>query len=104
MARKFKELQDALYAKMTPSELAAHKLSLAKDLERVRLSQMRTMQGLSQAALAERLGTDQGSISRLEKQGDMYMSTLSSYVEGLGGRLEMLLVFPEQTVILEVGE
>ncbi len=104
MARKFKILSDALDAKMTPAELAAYRARLARDIEQVRISQMRKARELSQVALAAKLGTDQGSISRMEKQGDMYLSTLRSYVEAAGGKLELHAVFPNQTMTLEVGD
>ncbi len=104
MARNFKELQEKMDARRTPEERTAYKARLAKNIERIRLSQMRNAQEMSQVALAAKLGTDQGSISRIEKQGDMYLSTLRSYVEGLGGRLELLVSLPGQTVVLEIGE
>ena len=104
MARNFKELQDALYAKMTPERRAAHEKRVAEHLAKIRLSQMRSARELSQAALAEKLGKDQGSISRMEKQDDMNLSTLRRYVEGLGGELELRAVFPDQVMTLEVGE
>ena len=104
MARNFKELEDKMLAKMTPERRAAYELRLARDLAQIRLSHMRKVRELSQVALAEKLGTDQGSISRLEKQGDMYLSTLRSYVEGVGGKLELRAVFPNQVMTLDVGE
>jgi predicted transcriptional regulator len=104
MATNFKVLRDELHAKMTPAQLAARNASVARELAQIRLSQMRKVRELSQVALAEKLGTDQGSISRLEKQGDMYLSTLRSYVEGVGGKLELRAVFPGQIMTLDVGE
>jgi len=104
MARKFKELSDALDAKMTPEQRTASKARLTANLARIELSQMRKARELSQVALAAKLGTDQGSISRMEKQGDMYLSTLRNYVEAAGGHLELHAVFPEQVITLEVSE
>jgi hypothetical protein len=37
----------------------------------------------------------------MEKRSDMYLSTLRSYVEAMGGRLDIRAVFPEGEVVLE---
>ena len=34
-------------------------------------------------------------ISRIENRTDVYVSTLASYVEAMGGRLEIRAVFPD---------
>ena len=48
-----------------------------------------------QTRLAELLNVDQGSVSEMEKRTDMYLSTLRSYVEAMGGTLEARAVFPD---------
>jgi len=41
----------------------------------------------------------------MEKRSDMYLSTLRSYVEAMGGQLEIRAVFPNGEVVLEqLGE
>ena len=45
---------------------------------------------------------DQGSISKLEKRTDMYLSTLRSYVEAMGGTLDIRAVFPDGEVKIDV--
>jgi hypothetical protein len=50
---------------------------------------------------AEKLGIPQGSVSRMERQQDLLLSTLGEYVKALGGRLEMRVVFPEASFELE---
>jgi hypothetical protein len=35
---------------------------------------------------------------RIENRSDVHVSTLSDYIAALGGRLEILAVFPEGTV------
>jgi len=103
MARKFKELSDAFYAKMTPERLAAHEERVALHLAWILLSMMRSAHELSEVAFAAKLGDDESSISLRVKEVDEYLGQLRSYVEGLGGRLEMRVVFPEHVVTLEVG-
>ena len=43
---------------------------------------------------------NESNVSRVERGQDVYLSTLRSYVEALGGRLELTAVFPDQTITL----
>jgi DNA-binding XRE family transcriptional regulator len=104
MAKNFRVLKEALDAKRTPEERAERKARFAKEIAKIRLTQLRQARKLTQAALAAKMGTDQGSISRLEQQADFYISTLRSYIEGTGGRLEMQAVYPDRCVALDVGK
>jgi Fe-S cluster biogenesis protein NfuA len=45
---------------------------------------------------------DQGNISKLEQRTDMYLSTLRSYVEAMGGALEIRAVFPDGDVKIDL--
>jgi hypothetical protein len=45
--------------------------------------------------MARTLKIGQDSISRLEKRGDMMLSTMLSYVEAMGGSLELVARFPK---------
>lgn len=49
---------------------------------------------MTQTALAEELKIGQDTVSRLERRTDMLLSTLSEYVNALGGRLELNVEFP----------
>lgn len=60
--------------------------------------------GITQVELAGRMGIAQGSVSELEHREDLFLSTLRSYVEALGGRLEVAAVFPEQRILVEIGK
>jgi DNA-binding XRE family transcriptional regulator len=104
MAKNFKILKDALDKKLTPEQRAESAARVAKMIQAYRLTQLRQARKLTQAALAAKMGTDQGSISRMEQQGDFYISTLRSYIEGTGGRLEMQAVYPDRRVALDVGK
>jgi hypothetical protein len=48
------------------------------------------------------LGVNQSAISKIEKRTDMYLSTLRSYVEAMGGSLEIQAVFPEGAVRVDI--
>jgi DNA-binding XRE family transcriptional regulator len=49
------------------------------------LRQLRQLAGKGQADIASALNIKQPSVSKIEKQTDMYLSTLRSYVEAVGG-------------------
>ncbi len=47
-----------------------------------------------------RNGKTQANVSRIEREEDVYLSTLRKYVQALGGRLELCPGFPDETVSL----
>ncbi len=49
----------------------------------------------SQADLAAELGISQSAVSQLERGDDVKVSTLRSYVQGLGARLRIVAVFDD---------
>ena len=58
------------------------------------LPEMRRLSGMTQVELARSLGIKQPTLSRLEGQGDMQVSTLKRIVEALGGRLDIVVHLP----------
>ena len=70
----------------------------------IALGQLRERFEVSQAEIASRMGTNQPSVSKLERREDLYLSTLREYVEALGGELVLRARFPDgQEVLLEPG-
>ncbi|MDQ5945778.1 MAG: hypothetical protein QG619_1200 [Pseudomonadota bacterium] len=67
-------------------------------LEQMPLNELRQARGLSQKMLAEVLHVQQPSIAKIEKRTDMYLSTLRSHIEAMGGKLEVIAQFPEGSV------
>jgi hypothetical protein len=67
------------------------------------LADLRQARHVTQVQLAEELGISQGNVSRLEGRSDVYLSTLRSYVEALGGHLEIAAVFGSERVAVAVG-
>jgi transcriptional regulator with XRE-family HTH domain len=59
------------------------------------LHELRHARRMTQVALSEQLRMVQPSVSRLERQTDMYVNTLRRYIEALGGRLEIHAVFDD---------
>ncbi|MGH2831999.1 MAG: helix-turn-helix domain-containing protein [Solirubrobacteraceae bacterium] len=68
------------------------------------LSELRRRLDLTQAVVADRLGVTQENVSQIERgDADVRLSTLSRYVEALGGQLEVRAAFAEETVTLSVA-
>ena len=53
---------------------------------------------LTQENLAKALGSQQALVSKLERRADMYVSSLRTYIEALGGELEIVARFPDGAV------
>jgi len=94
MAKKFSELR----AKMTPESRARAEAMAQKMLAEMPLDELRRARGLSQKMLAETLNIQQPAIAKLERRTDMYISTLRSHIEAMGGQLEVVARFPEGSV------
>ena len=90
MARKFQELE----AKMPPESLARAKVRAKDMIAEMLLSELRRAVGLTQEQLAAALGIKQPTLSRLESQDDMQISTLQRLVRALGGELEIIVHLP----------
>jgi transcriptional regulator with XRE-family HTH domain len=64
----------------------------------VDLAQVRRSAGRTQVELAGALGTSQGQISRIERQSDMLLSTLSAYLTALGVNASLVIEVGNETV------
>lgn len=62
------------------------------------LSELRQIRKLSQQNLAASMNKKQPNLSKLERNSDMYISTLRMYVEAMGGDLEIIAKFPDGDV------
>jgi len=63
------------------------------------LRELREIAGKAQLDVAAALHIKQPSVSKIEKQTDMYLSTLRGYVEAIGGRLELVVKLPKRPVL-----
>lgn len=63
------------------------------------LQQLRKARALTQSQLAEVLRKDQVAISQMEKRADMLLSTLRSYIEAMGGELNLVVQFPDEAPV-----
>lgn len=62
--------------------------------EEATLREIRKAQHRSQAKVAKTLQINQAAVSKIESRTDMYVSTLRSYIEAMGGKLEIIAQFP----------
>lgn len=64
------------------------------------LHELRRARALTQQELAETLHVSQPAIAKLEQRADIYISSLRSYIEAVGGRLRIVAEFPEGEVAI----
>lgn len=81
-----------------PARVAERKRAMERDLT---LAELRKARAMTQTQLASSLGMTQSGVSQMESRADVYVSTLRSYVQALGGRLEIVVVFPDGSVTLK---
>jgi hypothetical protein len=65
-------------------------------LEELSLAAIREARRQSQIELANKLGVRQPAVSKIERQTDLYLSTLKNYITAMGGELEILARFPDR--------
>lgn len=85
---------------MTPERRARAEERAREALATMALDELRAARHLTQEHLAEILRVNQAAVSKLERRADMYVSTLSRFIEAMGGRLEIRAVFPEGSVVV----
>ena len=64
------------------------------------LHELRRARALTQTNLAEALHVSQPAVAKLEQRADIYVSSLRSYIEAVGGRLRIVAEFPEGEVAI----
>jgi transcriptional regulator with XRE-family HTH domain len=94
MARKFSELR----AKMSPGAQRRAEEQTARMLRDMRLAELRRARELTQQQIAAELNVNQAWVSKLERQADMYLSTLRAYVEATGGKLEIIARYDDEAI------
>ncbi|MGH7283655.1 MAG: helix-turn-helix domain-containing protein [Polyangiaceae bacterium] len=72
------------------------------DLLAMDLAELRKEAGVTQVEMADELEMTQSEISKLEKRDERLVSTIRRYVEGLGGKLEVVAVIGNKRITLSV--
>jgi ribosome-binding protein aMBF1 (putative translation factor) len=68
--------------------------------EEMALADLRQAMGVSQEELAKHLKVQQPAVAKLEKRGDIRISSLSKMIEAMGGSLEIKAHFPTGDVTI----
>lgn len=85
-------------------ESRARILQLAQEMRaELNLREIRRLRKLTQSRLSKKLKIGQEGVSRIEKRTDLYLSTLRSYVEGVGGKLSLIVEFPDRAPVVLAG-
>ena len=87
--------------KATRDQLAGARRALQ---EEITLAELRRAREFTQTQLAAALEVRQPAVSKIERQTDLYVSTMRSYIEALGGRLELVAVFDDGAVPIRAFE
>ncbi len=92
------KLDDYLAKLPKKDQRAIKKRAVELIAEEATLRQLREAREQSQEELAKQLHIKQAAVSKLERRTDMYLSTLRSYIEAMGGTLEIIARFPNRAV------
>ncbi|NBX04161.1 MAG: XRE family transcriptional regulator [Alphaproteobacteria bacterium] len=84
------------YIKKLPKKRREKIAARAQELiaEESTLQELRKTLNCSQSKLAKKLRVNQAAVSKIERRPDMHVSTLRSFIEAMGGSLEILAQFP----------
>ena len=74
------------------ARIKARAAELIAEVEGLRA--LRQLAQRSQAAMAKKLNIKQPSVHKIERQTDLYLSTLRRFVEAAGGTLELRVELP----------
>ena len=91
---------DEVIAELPPPQREAIEARAQELLLRVEgLKALRILAERSQEQIAESLGIKQPSVHKIERQTDLYLSTLRRFIEAAGGELELRVTLPGKGVI-----
>jgi len=91
MAKSLNELRK----KIKPEVQVAAREKAVNIIAEMTLAELRKARGQNQTVVAEAMKIAQSNISQMEKRPDTLISTLSQYIEALGGKLEIHAKFPD---------
>ena len=64
------------------------------------LHELRRARALTQRDMAKMLKVNQPAVSKLKQRADVYVSSLRSYIEAVGGKLKIVAEFPEGEIAI----
>jgi ribosome-binding protein aMBF1 (putative translation factor) len=88
--KRFEELEAEVMTDASRRErVERERAKVVAEQVRDALAELRRVRRLTQVELSRTMQRPQSTISRIEREGDMLLSTLAAYVEALGGHLEI---------------
>ena len=88
-----------------PRAAAVEAQTFAEITNRVRtLKAIRKARGLTQQQISDQLRISQGEVSRIERRGNLHLSTLVRFIEATGGKLRITAIFDDQEMEVAVGD
>ncbi len=103
MAYSTVSLEEMLARQSAESRKKIEQMAAELIAEELNLRELRRQRRLTQARLSKKLKIGQEGVSRIEKRADLYLSTLRSYVEGVGGELTLMVKFPDRPPVILTG-
>lgn len=91
MGRTMNEVMAGL-PKERQERIRARAAELSREIEG--LKALRQLADRSQEQIAQSLGIKQPSVLKIERQTDLYLSTLRRFIEAAGGKLELRVELP----------
>jgi len=87
-----------------PEEAERRRKALMARQSGYRLAEERKRHGLTQAQLAHVMGVTPGRVSQIERGDLATIEAVARYVEGLGGRLDLVAIFSDRTLTVATTE
>jgi transcriptional regulator with XRE-family HTH domain len=81
--------------KLPPESMERVARMVEAELFAMELNDLRRARQITQEELADRLGTRQSNVSKLERRTDVRVSTLRDVIEAMGGELRIIAHFPD---------
>lgn len=100
MGRTLQEVIESLPAAQRAAVEARAAVLIDEELS---LRDLRKKLEFTQVDVARRLKKGQDVVSRIEQRGDLLLSTLTDYIESLGGELELLCRFKDRPPVRIAG-
>jgi DNA mismatch repair protein MutH len=97
MAKSFNTLKD----KISIEQKAKISERITEALAQMPLAELRQARKLTQEQIARSMKIKQASVSKMEGQADMYISTLRKYITAMGGELEIVAKFPDGNISID---
>jgi DNA-binding XRE family transcriptional regulator len=90
MAHKFENLKN----NMKPENLQKARAKAKEMMAEMLVAEIRKTAGFTQEDLAKAMGIKQPTLSKLESQDDIQITTLQRLIHALGGQLELIAHMP----------